>query len=164
RVRRPVLRFRAAPPGDVAAMSRALSFTARILNDVGLAAWFAGSLHPARTSDPRVRRATQAAVALHTAGAAYLTIDNRERIAAQRGVFPAAALKALFTTAALALHLVTELRRRGRSGAAPGEVEPLPGAEAALTGAALFANSVLGEQQRPREVARGVLARLLRLP
>jgi len=142
-------------------MSRALSYSARILNDAGLAAWFAGSLHPRRTTDVRVRTATQAAAALHTAGAAYLTVDNRQRLAGQRWVFTVAALKAVLTSTALALHLITEVRRRGRTDRLPSEVEPIAGAEAALTGAALVANAVLGEQQRPREVARGVLARLL---
>lgn len=138
-------------------MSRLLSHTARLLNDVGLAAWFAGAVHPGRLTDPRVRGATQAAAGLHVLGATYLTYDNRGRIAGQRGVATVAGIKGALTIAALLAHVLGELLRVRRGA---GAARPAQGAEAGLTGAILVANSALGEQQRPREVLRGIASRL----
>src|SRR3712207_2744804 len=94
---------------------------ARTLHDVGLAAWFGGSLMgavglngaSAEVSDPadraRVANAgwgkwtpvNAAAIGAHTLGAIQLTRANKSRIATQRGVGSASALKAGVTAAAL---------------------------------------------------------------
>jgi len=94
---------------------------ARSLHDLGLAAWFGGSLMgavglngaSAEVSDPadRARVANSgwgrwtpvnaAAIGAHTLGALQLTRANKSRIAAQRGVASTSALKAGVTAAAL---------------------------------------------------------------
>ena len=94
---------------------------ARTLHDVGLAAWFGGSLMGAvglngassEVSDPtdraRVANAgwgrwtpvNAAAIGAHVFGAAKLTTANKGRLAGQRGVGSAAAIKTGLTAAAL---------------------------------------------------------------
>lgn len=95
---------------------------ARSLHDMGLAAWFGGSLMgavglngaSAEAGDPvertRVANAgwgrwmpvNAAAIGTHLLGGAQLTLGNTERIAGQRGVATATAAKAGLTAAALA--------------------------------------------------------------
>lgn len=94
---------------------------ARTLHDVGLAAWFGGSLMgavglngaSAEVSDPtdRARVANSgwgrwtpvnaAAIGAHMIGATRLTTGNKGRLVGQRGVGSASALKAGLTAAAL---------------------------------------------------------------
>ena len=94
---------------------------ARTLHDVGLAAWFGGSLFGAvglngasdEVTDPtdraRVANAgwgrwtpvNAAAIAAHLLGGAKITTGNKGRLAGQRGVGTASAIKAGLTAAAL---------------------------------------------------------------
>lgn len=94
---------------------------ARTLHDIGLAAWFGGSLMGAvglngasqEVGDPRERaRVADAgwgrwtpvgatAIGAHLIGSLQLTRDNASRLAAQRGVGTAAAAKAALTLGAL---------------------------------------------------------------
>lgn len=139
-------------------MPRPLPLLARILNDAGLAAWFAASLRP-RAGGEGVPSVRALAMVLHMAGAAYLTVDNRGRIVGQRGVFPAAALKAVLSVAAAVATVAAEARARRPDGHVAEDgprVTPPDAAAVALTGATLVVNAVLGEQQRPREVVRAL--------
>ena len=131
--------------------------TGRVLNDVGLALWLAAATAPAApTASDGARPAwpvwTWPAVAAHVAGAAVVTADNRGRLVAQRGVASVAAAKAVLTLAALATTAWGTAGRGRRARAAT----------ALLTAAIAALNAVLGEQQRPASVARGVLRRLAR--
>ena len=93
---------------------------ARSLHDVGLAAWFGGSLmgavglneSGARAADGEEARVAGegwatwtpvnlAAIAAHLAGGAMLTAGNKGRIAGQKGVAATSALKTALTLAAL---------------------------------------------------------------
>jgi hypothetical protein len=94
---------------------------ARTLHDVGLAAWFGGSLMGAAgvngaaavVEDPtqRLRVANSgwarwtplnlAGIAAHLAGGAVLTGANRGRLAGQQGVAAASTIKTVLTVAAL---------------------------------------------------------------
>ncbi|CAN5298185.1 hypothetical protein BH20ACT9_BH20ACT9_10880 [soil metagenome] len=182
---------------------------ARSLNDVGLAAWFGGSLMGAvglngatqEVSDPRERtRVANAgwgrwqplnagAVGAYLLGSTKLLRANRGRLVAQRGVGTLSGLKTLLTLAALGAtaysgYMGRKVEAHEATGApggggvsAEGATEPAPqtppeAAEAqrrlrtlqwaipALTGALLVVDSGLSEQQRPRQVVRGVLERL----
>jgi hypothetical protein len=95
---------------------------ARTLHDIGLAAWFGGSLMGAiglngasgRVSDPRERTAVAnagwakwtpvnaAAIGMHLLAGAQLLRANSGRVAAQQGVASASTLKAVLTLIALA--------------------------------------------------------------
>ncbi|HTI34836.1 MAG TPA: hypothetical protein VL422_14240 [Miltoncostaea sp.] len=125
----------------------------RVLNDVGLALWLAAATAPRGPGAPRWPAWTWPSVAAHLAGAAMVTVDNRGRLLAQRGVAPVAAAKAVLTLAAVAT-TAWGATDRGR---APRAVT------AALTAATTALNAVLGEQQRPATAARGVLRRLARV-
>jgi hypothetical protein len=174
---------------------------ARSLHDLGLAAWFGGSLMGAAglngaaavVDDPtqRLRVANSgwarwtplnlAGIVAHLAGGAVLTGSNKSRLVAQRGTATATATKTTLTLAALAATgyarlLGTRLERAGevpvQGGTTPDPATPeeVAGAQRrltvlewvipALTGALLVANARMGEQQRPNQVARGVLRRL----
>jgi hypothetical protein len=94
---------------------------ARALHDVGLAAWFGGSLMgavalngaAAEAESPSERSkianagwarwtpVNLAAIAAHLAGGAMLTSGNRKRLVAQAGVGQATAVKTVLTGAAL---------------------------------------------------------------
>ena len=96
---------------------------ARSLHDVGLAAWFGGSLMgaiglnggAATAPDPtdRARIASAgwdkwtpvnaAAIGAHLAGAVMLTVANKGRLSSQKGVLGAGAAKAAATAGALAV-------------------------------------------------------------
>jgi hypothetical protein len=95
---------------------------ARSLHEVGLAAWFGGSLMgavgvngAAAEVDSQAQRARVAnagwskwtpvnlgAIAAHLAGATMLTFANKGRVAGQKGVAPVAVAKGAITGAALA--------------------------------------------------------------
>src|SRR6266496_1552950 len=143
---------------------------ARSLHDVGLAAWFGGSL--------------MGAVGLNrVAGAAKeprqrLEVANKGRVASQAGVGRAATVKIALTAAALAASAYSRLlgRKLEHASAAPLEyattrAEETPAEVAgpqrelralqwivpALTGTVLVVNARMGEQQRPAQVTGGLL-------
>ena len=122
------------------------------------------------------------AIGAHLVGALVITRANRGRTVAQKGVFGATTLKAVLTLAALAATAYS--RALGQKVMNAGDVpvgdgtEPLaqtpPEVEQAqkqlnmlqwaipgLTGAILVTNALMGEQQRPTEVAKGITQRLL---
>jgi hypothetical protein len=186
---------------------------ARTLHDVGLAAWFGGSLMGAvglngassEVSDPtdraRVANAgwgrwtpvNAAAIGAHVLGATKLTTANKARLAGQKGVGSASALKAGLTAAALGVTAYSRvlgqkvMEAEAKEAQSPVGTDGLPVADAttpapatpqdaanaqrqlkllqwaipALTGGLLVLNARMGEQQRPTEVARGVVGRVL---
>ena len=175
---------------------------ARSLHDIGLAAWFGGSLMgaigvngaAAQVDDPmqRARVANAgwnrwtpvnlAAIGAHVAGAAMLTAANKGRLVAQEGVARTSALKTAATAAALGATAYARVlgRRMKKAGDVPveGGTSPRPDtppevagsqrqlnalqwAIPALTGTLLALNALMGEQQRPQEVAGGFMRRLL---
>jgi hypothetical protein len=175
---------------------------ARTLHDLGLAAWFGGSLMGATgvngaaavVQDPtqRLRVANSgwarwtplnlAGIAAHLAGGAVLTGANKGRLAGQQGVAAASTIKTALTVAALgttayARVLGKRLERAGdvpvEGGTTPNPTTPEEVARAqrqltalqwvipALTGAVLVVNARMGEQQRPTQISKGLLARLL---
>ena len=183
-------------------MSKDHSHTvARAMNDVGLAAWFGGSLMGAVGLNGAASQATNpaertkvanagwarwtpvnlGAIGAFTLGGLRLLQANKGRVAGQSGVGSAAALKAALAAGAAAATAYSRLlgQKMMDAGAVPAEgiTEPssatpeavakaqrqqkvLQWAIPALTGAALVVDARLGEQQRPSEVTRGVLARL----
>jgi hypothetical protein len=173
----------------------------RSLHDVGLAAWFGGSLMgavglnraAAQVDEPtqRLRVANAgwnrwtpvnlAGIAAHLAGGAVLLAANRQRLASQQGVGRASVVKTALTAAALAatawsralgarLDQAGEVPVQGGTDPAadtPGDVASaqrqlklLQWAIPALTGVVLVLNARMGEQQRPVQVAGGLLGRL----
>jgi hypothetical protein len=174
----------------------------RSLHDVGLAAWFGGSLMGAvgvngaagEVDDPRQRARVAnegwakwtpvnlAAIAAHLLGGAGLTWGNRGRISGQQGVTGATMVKGGLMVAALgatayARALGQKVIEAGdvpvEGGTQPSEATPpeveqaqnqlhmLQWAIPALTGAMLVVGALMGEQQRPTRVARGMLSRAL---
>lgn len=173
----------------------------RALNDLGLAAWFGGSLMgaiglngaAAEVDHPRERvkvanagwarwtPANLAAIGAYTVGSLVLTGANRGRLSGQRGVGSAAILKTGLTAAAMAATAYSRVLGQTLMNAtdppAEGATEPSSATEPevadaqrklkvlqwaipALTGATLVMDSKMGEQQRPAEVAKGVVRRL----
>jgi hypothetical protein len=174
---------------------------ARTLHDLGLAAWFGGSLMGATgvngaaavVQDPtqRLRVANTgwarwtplnlAGIAAHLAGGAVLTGANKGRLAGQQGVAATSTVKTALTVAALgstayARVLGKKLESAGdvpvEGGTTPNPATPDEVARAqrltalqwvipALTGALLVVNARMGEQQRPAQVSKGLVRRLL---
>jgi hypothetical protein len=175
---------------------------ARALHDLGLAAWFGGSLMGATgvngaaavVQDPtqRLRVANSgwarwtplnlAGIAAHLAGGAVLTGANKGRLAGQQGVATASTVKAALTVAALGTTAYARVlgKKLERAGEVPveGGTTPNPATtdEVAraqrqltalqwvipvLTGAVLVVNARMGEQQRPAQVSKGLVRRLL---
>jgi len=175
---------------------------ARTLHDLGLAAWFGGSLMGATgvngaaavVEDPtqRLRVANSgwarwtslnlAGIAAHLAGGAVLTGANKARLAGQPGVAAASTVKTALTLAALgttayARVLGKRLERAGdvpvEGGTTPNPATPEEVTRAqrqltalqwvipVLTGAVLVVNARMGEQQRPAQVTKGLVGRLL---
>jgi hypothetical protein len=175
---------------------------ARALHDLGLAAWFGGSLMGATglngaaavVQDPsqRLRVANTgwarwtplnlAGIAAHLAGGAVLLAGNKGRLAGQQGVAAASTVKTALTVAALgttayARVLGKRLESAGdvpvEGGTTPNPATPDKVARAqrqltalqwvipALTGALLVVNARMGEQQRPTQVTKGLVQRLL---
>jgi hypothetical protein len=121
---------------------------ARILHDLGLAAWFGGSLMGATglngaasvVDDPaqRLRVANTgwarwtplnlAGIAAHLAGGAVLTGGNRGRLAGQEGAATASTVKTALTMAALGTtaYARTLGKRLERAGDVPVEGAPPP--------------------------------------
>lgn len=173
---------------------------ARSMHDLGLAAWFGGSLMGAvgvngaanDIDDPRQRArvadsgwarwtpVNALAIGAHVLGGLQITRANRGRLAGQSGVGTAALVKGALTAAALgatayARVLGQQVMNAGdvpvAGGTEPLAVTPpevaaaqrqlryLQWAIPALTGTVLAMNALMGEQQRPAQVARGVLRR-----
>jgi len=174
---------------------------ARSLHDVGLAAWFGGSLMgavglngaAAQISQPteRARIATTGwkrwapvnatAVGAHLVGGALIVVANQKRIGGQTGVASWTVAKAAVTGAALAATIGSGVLGSKMAAAddvdvegatEPGSRTPQDVAQAqkglrvlqwaipALTGTVLVMSARMGEQQRPAEVATGLLQRL----
>ena len=154
---------------------------ARTLHDVGLAAWFGGSLMGAAgvngaaavVEDPTQR------LRVANSGWARWTPLN---LAGQQGVAAASTVKTVLTVAALgttayARVLGKKLERAGdvpvEGGTTPNPTTPEDVARAqrqltalqwvilVLTGAVLVVNARMGEQQRPVQVSKGLVRRLL---
>ncbi len=175
---------------------------ARSLHELGLAAWFGGSLMgtigvngAAAEVDQKEQRARVAnagwnrwspvnliAIGAHLAGSALLTMGNKGRISAQKGVATTSLVKTIVTAAALGA--TAYARSLGQVVIAAGDVpveggtnpapetpshvasaqrklDALQWAIPALTGSLVVMDAVMGEQQRPSEVASGVLGRIL---
>jgi uncharacterized membrane protein len=173
---------------------------AHAMHDLGLAAWFGGSLMgavglnkaAAKASNPSERTAiartgwdawtpvNAVAIGAHLVGAVILTGANRGRLTAQQGVATTSAAKAAATLGALAITAWgRKVGKEIQAGApAEGVTEPggmTPGQVAdaqrqekylqwaipALTGTMMVISSKMSEQQKPAEVAKGVLKRLI---
>lgn len=175
---------------------------ARSLHDVGLAAWFGGSLMgavglngaAAQAKDPTERNAIAsagwarwtpvnlAAIGAHLVGGAMLVANNKARLNTQKGVATSSLVKTGLTAAALGVTGYARLKGQKqmdnpgvatRGATEPSSSTPSDVASAqdqqrflqwsipALTGAVLVMNAWMGEQQRPAQVASGVLGRLL---
>jgi hypothetical protein len=184
---------------------------ARSLHDVGLAAWFGGSLMGAvglngassEVSDPtdRARVANSgwgrwtpvnaAAIGAHLLGGLQITRANKGRLIGQRGVGTASALKTGVTAAALGAtaysRILGQKVMEAEEMQAPLGSDGLPVADATtpspstpsdaaaaqkqlkllqwaipfLTGGLLVLNARMGEQQRPTEVAKGIVGRYI---
>jgi len=125
--------------------------------------------------------ANLAAIGAYTVGSLALTGANRSRLGGQQGVGTVALIKTGLTAAAMAATAYS--RKLGQTlmnaddPAAEGATEPsaatqpeVAGAQRklkvmqwaipVLTGATVVINSKMGEQQRPTEVAKGVVRRL----
>jgi hypothetical protein len=115
-----------------------------------------------------------AAIATQLASGAALTIANRKRVAGQRGVATTSAIRTGLTGAAIAMTILaarsgaqmaadeddterdeTELQRGERRLRMAQWMVP------ALTGALLVMDAFMGEQQRPKQVVRGTIERIL---
>lgn len=151
---------------------------ARTLNDVGLAAWFGGSLMGALAVDgtPFGRQTWSrwapfgaAAMGAHLVGGTLLVPINKGRLTFQRGVFATSAAQTVCTLGGLAATIAAARTRRqlaqatgdGEDEALVRRARLLDAAVPVLTGASLVLNSRLGELQRPVPVAGGVARRLL---
>jgi hypothetical protein len=123
-----------------------------------------------------------AAIGAHLVGSAGLLAVNADRVMAQRGVAAMSGLKTALTAAALGVTVYSRLQGRKvsqqsdvpvASGTEPTAATPSTVADAqrqlavlqwavpALTGALVVVNAFAGEQQRPSEVQKGLLARLV---
>jgi hypothetical protein len=121
-------------------------------------------------------------IAAHLAGGAVLTGANKGRVAGQQGVATTSTVKTALTVAALgttayARVLGRRLERAGdvpvEGGTTPNPATPDKVARAqrqltalqwvipALTGGLLVINARMGEQQRPTQVTKGLVRRLL---
>lgn len=171
---------------------------AHAMHDIGLAAWFGGSLMgavgvngaAADVDDPRQRARVAnagwnrwtpfnlAAIGAHLIGGAQLMKANKGRVATQKGVLANTNTKLALTASALGA--TAYARVLGKKMQAAGDVPVAGGTDSlsttppevakaqkqlsalqwaipGLTGAMLASSSLHEEQQRPVEVARGVL-------
>jgi hypothetical protein len=172
----------------------------RSLHDLGLAAWFGGTLANAVALNPASAEAdtangtgrvvntgwnrwtpiNAAAIGAHLAGSVGELVGNRSRLVAQRGAGATALVKTGLTVAALAVTGYSRLLGRKVAkqpsvpalagtepaastpddvAAAQNQLSALQWAVPALTGALIIVSSLAGEQQRPSEVKKGILAR-----
>jgi hypothetical protein len=183
-------------------MARNQNTVARTLHDLGLGAWFGGSLMgalglnraAAEVKDPgergRVANAgwarwtpvNLAAITAYLVSAGQLTKENKGRLIAQKGVGGLSTAKTVLTGATLAATAYARLlgQRVMKQGDVPVEdgTTPLPEtppevaraqrrlkvlqwAIPANVAALIVISAKMGEQQRPTEVARGLVRRLL---
>lgn len=147
---------------------------ARVMNDMGLAAWFGGSLIDAvapgdETGRSRLAVVETAAMSAYAIGGLFITKDNRARIAAQQGVAPTAATKAALSGLAMAATAyaavmgskVADLDEESdEASAAVRRLTVARWAVPVLTGAIIVVDAQLSEQQRPAQVISGVLQRM----
>jgi hypothetical protein len=174
----------------------------RSMHDTGLAAWFGGSLMGAvglngaagniKRRDERLAVASDgwrrwapvnlAAIGTHLAGASALLVNERNRVARQRGVLAMSAAKTGLTLAALGATAYAGAlgKKLGSAGEVPAEgptqaeanTPPEVGAiqrrqrvvqwsVPAFTGALVAISALAGEQQKPRSIASGVLGRMV---
>ncbi|MFY1620504.1 hypothetical protein [Micromonospora sp. WMMD736] len=172
----------------------------RSMHDLGLAAWFGGSLMGAfgvNGAAAKINDSTQrlpvasagwskwtpvnaAAIGAHLAGAVGELVTESPRVAAQRGVGRASAIKTALTIGALAVTGYSRLigMRLEKAGGPPvsGATEPnhqtpasvassqrqmklLQWAIPALTGSLVVVTAYMGEQQKPGQVLRGLMGR-----
>jgi hypothetical protein len=172
----------------------------RSLHDLGLAAWFGGSLMgavglngavegiPDRPLRLQVANAgwarwaplNLAAIGAHLIGGIGLLEANKGRVAAQRGAGASTVAKTALTLAALGVTAYSRGlgKKLEQAGGVPveGGVEPAPDTPSdtarvqqqlrvcqwlipALTGGLAVLNALHGEQQRPRQQLRGILAK-----
>jgi hypothetical protein len=124
-----------------------------------------------------------AAIGAHLLGGGMLTLANKGRIISQRGVGSTSAAKTLVTLVALsatgyARVLGQRVMKAGdvpvEGGTSPSQSTPpeiadaqkqldmLQWAIAGLTGTLIWLTAYMGEQQRPSEVATGLVGRLFR--
>jgi len=114
-----------------------------------------------------------AAIATQLASGAALTVANRHRVAGQRGVATTSVVRTALTGAAIGATVLAarsgrQLEHRaddadGVDGAAALErrTRAYQMAVPVLTGALLAVDSLMGEQQRPNQVLRGTVQRVL---
>jgi len=172
----------------------------RSMHDLGLAAWFGGSLMgavgvnggAAQANDSRQRLpvasagwarwtpVNAAAIGAHLVGAAGELVTESGRVVGQKGVGTMSAIKTALTAAALAITgysrmVGTRIEHSGGqpvdgvtepAGETPGDVaasqrqmKALQWAVPAITGALIVVTAFAGEQQKPGQVARGMLGR-----
>jgi hypothetical protein len=176
--------------------------TARTMHDVGLGAWFGGSLmgaiglngaasqvddvgQRARVANAGWARWTPVnlgAIGAHLLGGGMLTWANKGRLSTQQGVASTSVAKTAVTVAALgatgyARVLGQRVMNAGdvpvEGGTSPSAITPPDVADAqrqlnmlqwlivGLTGTLIWMNALMGEQQRPKQVAGGMLERFL---
>jgi hypothetical protein len=157
---------------------------ARSVQELGLAAWFGRSLLGALEETDTTRHGhgrsgstpvTAAAVGAYLIGSFFVMTGNKGRLAGQKGVATISAVKISVISAALMATACTR-RFEGRVGGAgssvaregtgvqvdaEGRLRTLRRSTVALTGALVVFNAVMGEMQRPSQVASGVLRRLV---
>jgi hypothetical protein len=158
---------------------------ARSVQELGLAAWFGRSLLGALEETDTARHGhgrsgstpvTVAAIGAYLIGSFFVMTGNRERLAGQKGVATISAVKISVISAALMATACTR-RFEGRVGAAGSAVarqgagvqvadaerrlRTLRQSTVALTGALVIFNAVMGEMQRPSQVASGVVRRFV---
>jgi hypothetical protein len=163
----------------------------RSINELSLAAWFGGSLmgatglrraaavaeHPTDAEDAgwAAWQPVQAvAVVAQVISGAGLTVANRRRYVAQRGVAGTSLLRTAVTGGAIASTVLAARSGRELSASASNagadraelrrleqRARMLQALVSALTGGLVVLDAVMGEQQRPQQVAQGVLTRLV---
>jgi hypothetical protein len=176
----------------------------RTMHDLGLAAWFGGSLAgavgingaAADVPDEKLRLVVAnagwarwtpvnlAAIAAHLVGGAGVLYANKGRVATQRGVGASTVAKLALTGAALAVTAYSRVqgKKLQDAGMVPVEGATEPSASTppdvaraqqqlkvcqwaipALTAGLTVLNVVQGEQQRPSQVASGIVAKSAQL-
>lgn len=158
---------------------------ARSVQQLGLAAWFGRSLIGVLDETDTARHGqgrsgstpvTVAAIGAYLTGSFFVMTGNKERLAGQQGVATISVVKISVISVALIATACTrrfEGRVSGASSAvalqgtgpevadAERKLRTLRRSTVALTGALVVFNAVLGEMQRPSQVALGVLRQLI---
>jgi hypothetical protein len=120
-----------------------------------------------------------AAIVTQLASGAALTLANRDRVVGQRGVARASAVRTGLTGAAIAMTILAARTGRKVAAEAPDGADRADGTDGgapeagerrlrmaqwmvpALTGAMVVMDAFMGEQQRPHQVVRGTIERIL---